>query len=166
MASKKIGLSFKTMYHPHDRINANAGSRMKTLYAPRFNDVGQMELVENGQDDLYAYIQSHADSVDINVLLKRFMNGEADALSRVQGAYGDFTGLPRTYAELLNSVNDGHRLFDSLPLETRARFHHNFGEFMAAMDRPDFLELVGVKSLASDPEPENVETKKDGDVSE
>ncbi len=156
---------FPTQYHPHERQHVNSGSRMKTLYAPRFNENGQMELVENGEEDLYQYIQSHADSVDINVLLKRFANGEYDVLSRVQGAFGDFTGLPTTYADLLNSVNQGHELFDSLPVEVRARFHHNFAEFMAAMDRPDFLELIGVKPAEPAPAPAP-DVEKEGDVSE
>ncbi len=137
--------TFKTQFDGHPRYHICAGSRIKKLFAPRFNDLGQMELVEKGEENLYDYIQSHVDSVNINTLLRRFEGGEVDVLSRVQGAYGDFTGLPHSYADLLNAVNDGHQYFDSLPLEVRARFHHNFAEFMAAMDSPDFMKMLGVK---------------------
>lgn len=140
--------SFKTQFDGHPRYFTGVGSRIKKLYSPRFNDVGQMDLVEKGEENFYDYIQSHADSVNINTLLRRFQGGEVDVLSKVQGVYGDFTGLPTSYADLLNSVNEGHQYFDSLPLEVRARFHHNFAEFMAAMDSPDFLKMLGVKQDA------------------
>lgn len=137
-------MKFRTQFDERPRYYSNVGSRIKKLYAPRFDDAGQMELVEKGEENLYDYIQSHADSVNINTLLRRFQGGETDVLSRVQGAYGDFTGLPTSYADLLNAVNDGHQYFDSLPLEVRARFHHNFAEFMAAMDSPDFFKMLGI----------------------
>jgi hypothetical protein len=137
-------MKFRTQFDERPRYHSNVGSRIKKLYAPRFDDAGQMELVEKGEENLYDYIQSHADSVNINTLLRRFQGGETDVLSRVQGAYGDFTGLPTSYADLLNAVNDGHQYFDSLPVEVRARFHHNFAEFMAAMDSPDFFKMLGI----------------------
>lgn len=144
-------MKFRTQFDERPRYHSNVGSRIKKLYAPRFDDAGQMELVEKGEENLYDYIQSHADSVNINTLLRRFQGGETDVLSRVQGAYGDFTGLPTSYADLLNAVNDGHQYFDSLPLEVRARFHHNFAEFMAAMDSPDFMKMLGVKEDKKEP---------------
>ena len=144
-------MKFRTQFDERPHYHCNVGSRIKKLYAPRFNDDGQMELVEKGEENLYDYIQSHADSVNINTLLRRFQGGEVDVLSRVQGAYGDFSGLPTSYADLLNAVNDGHQYFDSLPLEVRARFHHNFAEFMAAMDSPDFMKMLGVKEDKKEP---------------
>lgn len=102
---------------------------------------------------LYSFIQSHADSVDIHVLLARYKNGEVDALSRVQGAYGDFTDMPTTYAELLNRVNEGKAFFESLPVDIRAKFDHNFAQFMAGMDKPDFLDKLGISSAETSPSP-------------
>lgn len=130
------------------RISANAGSPIKTVYKPVFDKQGVMELEEAGEENFYDYIQSFRDSVDIHVILKRFANGEIDVLNRVQGAYGDFTQMPKTYAELLNRVNEGRQFFESLPVETREKFNHSFEQFMASMDSPDFLEKAGLVQAA------------------
>lgn len=152
-------LRFATQYRPRTRFISNVGQREKILYQPKFDENGVMDLVESGKEDVYDFIQSHAESVDIHVILARFQNGDIDALSRVQGAYGDFTNMPTSYAELLNRVNEGQSFFNSLPVDIRAKFNHNFAEFMAAMDKPDFLEKLGIKP---DPEPEPVPPVQEG----
>lgn len=151
MFDEKLG--FVTQYRPRIRFISNGGQRERILYQPKFDENGVMDLVQSGKEDLYDFIQSHAESVDIHVILARFQNGDIDALSRVQGAYGDFTNMPTSYAELLNRVNEGQSFFNSLPVDIRAKFNHNFAEFMAGMDKPDFLEKLGIKS---EPEPEPV----------
>lgn len=157
MLDEKLG--FVTQYRPRIRFISNGGQRERILYQPKFDENGVMDLVESGKEDLYDFIQSHAESVDIHVILARFQNGDIDALSRVQGAYGDFTNMPTSYAELLNRVNEGQSFFNSLPVDIRAKFNHNFAEFMAGMDKPDFLENLGIKS---EPEPvPPVEPKKE-----
>jgi hypothetical protein len=143
MYDEKLG--FATQFRPRTRFISNGGQRERILYQPMFDENGIMDLVEAGREDFYDFIQSHADSVDIHVLLARFQNGDVDALSRVQGAYGDFTNMPTSYAELLNRVNEGQSFFNSLPVDIRAKFNHNFAEFMAGMDKPDFLDKLGIK---------------------
>lgn len=157
MFDEKLG--FVTQYRPRIRFISNGGQRERILYQPKFDENGVMDLVESGKEDLYDFIQSHAESVDIHVILARFQNGDIDALSRVQGAYGDFTNMPTSYAELLNRVNEGQSFFNSLPVDIRAKFNHNFAEFMAGMDKPDFLEKLGIKS---EPEPEPVPPVQEG----
>lgn len=141
---------FRTQFDERPRYQCCTGSRIKKLYAPRFDENGVMDLVEKGEENLYEYIQSHKDSVDINTLLRRYAQGDPDALSRVQAAYGDFTGLPSTYADLLNAVNDGKQYFESLPVDVRAQFNHSFSEFMASMDGPDFWRKLGVVQSAQE----------------
>lgn len=115
------------------------------LYAPQIAKDGTYELVESGRDDLYAAIQSHAESVDIHVILDRYARGDLGALSRVQGVYADVTGVPGTYAEMLNLVVAGEAQFNSLPLETRAKFDHSYAKWIAAMDNfPEWQRLMGV----------------------
>lgn len=133
-------LKFPTVYDKTARVHCNPGNPLKTLYKPKVNDDGVLELVEAGQENLYDYIQSWKDSTDINVILARYANGDVDALSKVQGAYGDFTQFPKTYAEMLNRVNQGRLLFAELPLEIREKYNHDFAQFIAAMDEPDFWE--------------------------
>lgn len=135
---------FKSMYDKHDRVYANAGSRERVLYKPVVNEDGVLDLVADGVENIYDYIQSHKESCDVNCLLRRFAAGETDVLSRVQGVYMDVTQMPRTYAELLQTVIDGERYFDTLPVDVRAKFNHSFREWMAAMDNmPAWLSAMG-----------------------
>lgn len=135
-------MSFPTMYDrgKAGRTYSAVGSPDKVVYSARYRDDGTIEIKEKGKESLYDYIQSNRDSCDLNLLVARFNNGELDALSKVQGAYGDFTQFPKTYAELLNRVNQGRLLFDELPLEIREKYNHDFAQFMAAMDAPDFWD--------------------------
>lgn len=143
----KVNSVFRTQFDKHDRIRQEPGSGMRILYTSKLQDDGTIDLVPSGKEDLYASIQSHKDSCDIHVLLARYNNGDPDALSRAQGAYGDFSNIPKTYAELLNSMIAGETYFNSLPVEIRAKFGHSFQQFMMSMDdMPGWLEKMGIVS--------------------
>lgn len=132
------------MFNIRGRFHCNVGSRFKQLHHARYDDRGCVVLVDDGVDDMYAYIQSHAPSVDIHVLLKRFASGDPSALSKRQGIYADVTGMPRTYADLLNTVNDLERQFLSLPVEVREKFGNSFSQYAATLGTEDYFAALGV----------------------
>lgn len=135
---------FRTMYDGRQRVIQTPGVREKVLYSSEVQVDGTIKLVESGKEDLYAYIQSHRDSVDINVLVARYQSGDVSALSRVQGSFGDFTEFPKTYSELLNAMIAGEQFFQSLPVDVRARFDHDFNKFLVGMDdMPSWLSKMG-----------------------
>lgn len=136
-------MQFRTQYDEHDRFYTEPGDPEKILYGPMFDKDGVMNLIETGKEDLYGYIQSHAESVDIHVILQRFEAGDASVLTRVQGAYGDFTQMPKTYAEMLNSMIGAETYFNSLPVEIRANFGHSFSQFLASVGDEDFAQRLG-----------------------
>lgn len=145
---------FRSHLQDHARVFANPGDRDKVVYSPVFDKEGNFDLQPSGKEDLYAFIQSHAESVDIHVILERFARGDVTALSKVQGTYGDFTTIPTTYAGLLNAVIQGEQYFMDLPVETRAAFDHDFRKWMAAMDdMPSWLSKMGLDPSASEPQP-------------
>ncbi len=113
---------------------SNPGSGMKDTYKMHVDENGKRELKKSGEYNLYADIQSYKDSVSIDYILTRFVNGDETALSRVQGIYGDFTQMPKTMAELQQRVIDAEHLFDSLPLDIRAQYNHSASEFFAQLD--------------------------------
>lgn len=152
----------RTQFQEHTRVHANPGSREKILYSPQFNDDGTMELIEAGKENLYEYIQSHKESVDINVILKRFARGDVTALQRRQAMFGDFSDAPSSYAEALNSMIVAEQYFNSLPLETRAKFDHNFHRFLVSLDRPDFQQMLS----PDDVQPDAVATRQDANTAE
>ncbi len=138
---------FKTQYDARDRIKSHAGNPIKQLYSGSYNERGQLELKEDGTEDLYAFIQSFAESTDIHAILKRYQNGEVDVLEKVQGFYGDITEMPHTYAEALQRIADSEKVFMSLPVDVRAKFGHSFSEFLAASQDVDFLDRLGVNPI-------------------
>lgn len=149
---------FPTMYdarqrgrfHPHSH-----GERVKKLYAPEYDADGVLHLIENGTESLYDYIQSFKDSTDIHVLLTKYQNGDVSALSKAQGTYDDFTEMPKTYAEMLNSLIKGKDDFLKLPVEMRARFNHSFEEWISTYGSPAWLEKMEVqldRSTSGDPD--------------
>lgn len=141
----KIDKPFKTQYDARDRILSHPGSPIKQLFAGSYNERGQVQLKEDGTEDLYAYIQSFAESTDIHSILRRFENGEVDVLEKVQGFYGDITEMPHTYAEALQRIADSEKVFMSLPVDVRAKFGHSFSEFLSASQDDDFLDRMGIK---------------------
>lgn len=138
-------MKFPTQFDVHERVSQNPGTGIKQMYSPVIQDDGRLVLEESGTADLYAEIQSHKDSVDIYTILKRYESGDVDVLSRVQGVYADVTGMPKTYAELLQRVEEGKTLFAGLPKEVREKFDNDFNQFFAAMDSPDFYSRLGVQ---------------------
>lgn len=134
---------FKTQYDDHSRVHLNPGERIKKLYSASYTARGVLQLKESGEEDLYGYIQSHRDSVDIHVLVERFNAGEEDVLSRFQGFYADASQMPSTYAEVLNSVIAGENAFASLPVEIKQRFGNSFSRWLTSMEEPDFAEKMG-----------------------
>lgn len=145
-------MQFKTQYDARDRIFSDPGSPEHITYAGHYDEKGRVILEESGRENIYDFIQSHAESCDIHVLMKRYQNGDVEALSQKQGFYGDFLDFPKTYAEALNHMNEMERQFMALPVETREKFGNSFTEFLAASAEPDFLDRLGIKKdSASEP---------------
>lgn len=147
-------MQFKTQYDARDRFFSDPGSPEHITYAGHYDEKGRVVLEESGRENIYDFIQSHAESCDIHVLMKRYQNGDVDALSQKQGFYGDFLDFPKTYAEALNHMNEMERQFMALPVETREKFGNSFTEFLAASAEPDFLDRLGIKKeIASETVP-------------
>lgn len=134
---------FRTQFD-RQRVLSEPGQREKVTYGGHYDDKGRVVLEEIGRVNLYDEIQSHADSVDIHVLMQRYKNGDPEALSRAQGLYLDATVFPKTYAEALNHMADMERSFMSLPVEVREKFNNSFSEFLASSGESDFMERLGL----------------------
>lgn len=137
---------FSTQYDEKKRFFSDPGNPIKPLYGLEVDKKGVTQLVEKGKYDLYEFIQSHADSVDIHKILERFQNGDVDALNKYQGYYGDITEAPKTFADALNAVIKAKDLFNSLPLDVREKFDHNPEQFIAALGTEKYFDAIGQKS--------------------
>lgn len=152
-----MALVFNTQF---DRLGVRGmpsapGSGMKDTYKMFVDKDGKRELRKNGEYNLYAEIQSYKDSVSIDYILARFMNGDETALSRAQGIYGDFTEMPRTLAELQQRVIDAEDLFNALPLDVREQYNFSASEFFAQLDSDKTKSIfdAGEKDVVVTPVP-------------
>lgn len=121
---------FRTKYEPV-KVSTPAGSPEMVEYSARYDDDGVIILEEVGKRNIYDEIQSHAESVDLNNLIRRFENGEVDVLSRTQGVFEDITKMPRSYAEMLNLIRVAEDVFEQLPIDVREAYNHSFEQFFA-----------------------------------
>ena len=134
---------FRTKYGEKVIRESDPGSPMKEDFVATLDKDGFIQLEKVGEYSLYDEIQSHADSCDINLLYKRYVSGETDVLARTQGMYGDFTGMPKTYADMLNSVMAGERFFNALPIDVKNQFGNNFTHWMATLETDDWYRKMG-----------------------
>lgn len=140
-----------SVYEKIDRVPTASGSPEKPGFKLFIDEKGRRTLKENGKIDIYAQIQSHKESVDINYILARFANGDTSALSKVQGVYGDFTNIPTSLNELQNRIVDAERLFYQLPLETREQFEHNPSIFYSSIGTEAFERVLGIDKTIDNP---------------
>ncbi len=138
--------NFDNRYRSHVRFHSEVGDPVKILYSPEFDKNGVMTLKESGRENLYDFIQSHKDSVDIHKIMQRFEEGDVNALSKVQGQFGDFSQFPKTYAEMLNQVIEGENAFNGLPLEVREKFGFSFQQWLASAGSDEWKLKMGFAS--------------------
>lgn len=135
-------------YGTPSRPYSNPGTPYEVNYSVKLEKDGTINLTEDGKIDLYAQIQSHKDSCSIELALKRFALGDESALQRTQGAFGDFTVFPNTFAEVLQVMIDSRAYFDSLPVEARRNFDFDFNKFISSLDDPVSMgQKLGFPSL-------------------
>lgn len=139
-------MNFRTMYDDFERVPSASGNAEAIEYAPVIGDDGVLSLEPIGKTDIRAMIDSYRESCDLNIILARYANGDASALSATQGSYFDAVGLPKTYAEMLNTVMSAENEFMKLPLNIRERFDNSFQKWLSLMDNPvEFNRLMGVE---------------------
>lgn len=158
-------LNFETQYRDPRPFNTCVGDREVIDYAPEYDDNGDWHLIETGKHSLYDEIQSHKDSVDINKIIRRFEAGEVDVLQKVQGVYGDFSDVPSNFAELLNTVDRGREMFDSLPIEIKEKFGQNFVAFMQSFGTDEWCSKMGMVSSQENAPAEQTEKEVKTDES-
>lgn len=139
---------------------SNPGTKTVPKYESVVERDGSVRLIPAGVRQLDLEIQADRDAGDINIIVRRYAAGDMSVLSRTQGWYGDICNLPTTRQELLQTVMSAEAKFDELPLELREKFDNDWRKAFAAMDTPQFEEIVKGYFEASDKASEAVETKE------
>lgn len=134
---------FRTQFE-RVRVFTKRGKRMKDTYSAVVNDNGSIDLVKDGVEDTYAYIQSFKDSVDLNLIMQRYANGDTSVLNKSPGMYGDFTQFPKTYAEALQAMINAENQFMALPLATREKFGCDVHKYIASIGTKEWMDALGI----------------------
>lgn len=120
-----------TRYSDRPKFYSDAGSKTRPIYAATYDKAGNLELDVVGEEDIYSEIQSHADSCDINLIMKKFeTTGDPSVLEKVQGLYGDFTKMPQTHQEVLNLNIIANQYFDLLPIDEKAKYGNSYEKWL------------------------------------
>lgn len=117
-----------------------AGEKVENDYKEHFDENSVRALVVDGQRNTYDEIQSHRDSVDINLLVKRYMNGDFTALDRSKPVFMDLSLMPQTLAAWKEVEANGKRYFYSLDPDTRALFNNSYEQFVNQIVVPNKVE--------------------------
>ena len=121
---------------------SDPGSPVEVVYAPKVLDNGEIELIETGLRNTDEEIQSYKDSTDIRLILARCEAGDYSGLNVKTPLYGDFTEMPKTYAEVLQLQIDSNNLFDSLPADVRYQFDNDPNKFFAASGTKEWYQKI------------------------
>lgn len=126
-----------------ERFYTNPGNPIHIIYRPSVDKDGNIELVESGKENTDDIIQSYTESCDIVTILARACNGEPELLNQRQGTFGDFTQMPKTFAEVLQLQIDSNRLFDSLPGDVKDKFGNDPNKFFVQAGTKEWAETLG-----------------------
>ena len=148
-------------------VFSEPGNPIKTIYSPIVNSDGSITLKESGKENLQEYIDSFASECDINVLIARFVNGDINALNQRQGFYGDFTQMPKTYAEFLQVQIDSKKYFDALPVDIKHKFNDDANQFLAQAGSKEWFEIMSaLNPVEASADDLVVEKEQKGEVKE
>lgn len=124
-------------------IFSDAGSPYKTEYQLRVVDNNDT-LDPIGESDLYSYIQSHADSVDIHKILERCaLIDDYSMLNKMPARFMDVTEMPKTLAEAYSKIQDAKEMFNRMPLDIKESYDNNFVNFIDSLGSEKFEKVVG-----------------------
>lgn len=128
-----------------ERHASATGNGFEPIFKSKVQRDGVIKLEQDGERNVYEEIQSHKDSCSIELALARASLGDDSLLHRTQGAFGDFTTFPKTFAEVLQVMINAESYFDGLPAEIRNNFGNDFNRFLAQLDSPDLPGKLGME---------------------
>lgn len=135
------------------------GNKVHVTYSTKVLDNGIIRLVPSGKENIQDKINSFRDSCDISFILSRLAMGDASVISQKSMTFGDFTKVPKSYAEALQIVIDAEKQFYELPLKTRNLFDNDYKQWFASAGSDSWLDRMGIEKQEKAIEPIEKEVK-------
>lgn len=121
---------------------SDPGVEVGITYEYRTKD-GIKNLVPSGKVNYQEIIDSYAESCDIDLIIQKFINGDTSVINPYSGVYGDFTNVPKTYAEMFDRVQICKNVFDSLPANVKEEFDNSYESFWSNFGNERFEKVFG-----------------------
>lgn len=128
---------------------SNPGNRFKPSYKGEVQDDGSIELVLDKIEDIWKNIQIEGVGASLPEIIARATAGDPTAFRQGQPFYGDVVDMPKTYAEILNTVNDGKAAFEKMPIDVRRNFNFSFEEWFATYGTENWFNNMGFGNPAN-----------------
>lgn len=119
-----------------------SGDRYANNYQEEIDEYGKIGVVVSGKTDVYAMIQSEAESCKIENILKAASLGDTSGLMQREATYVDCTSMPKTLMEAQNLVVKMKQEFYELPLEVRKEFDNSPEMYVSEMGTETFKEKL------------------------
>lgn len=136
-------MKFNIYFEDRKPVFSDPGSPIKDECQVRVVD-GVLELVKTGETNLYDYIQSHKDSVDIHKILERCaLLDDYSILNRMPSAFMDVTEMPTSLAEAYSAIKDAENFFERMPVDIKQSYDNSFTDFLQSLGSEKFNKVVG-----------------------
>lgn len=131
-----------SILNPPKRIANEPGTEYQNTYQEEISENGKLQLKKTGKTNVYLMIQSHAEEVKIENILKQVAMGDLSALQQREATYVDTTTMPKNLMEAQNLVIRLKDEFYKLPLEVRKEFENNPELYVSEMGTDTFKEKM------------------------
>lgn len=135
-----------------NEVYSEPGSDEKILYDAKLNDDGTVSLIPSGKESISLYINSFKDQTDMSYIIKRIQLGDLSVLNKAKGVFGDFSSMPKTYAETLQLRIDAERAFDNLPAEVKKQFNNSFNAWFMSAGSEDWFKFMSPENYSQEGE--------------
>lgn len=115
------------------RFFSNPGSPIRPVRESYYDSSGALCLRTVGTDNIDEFIQSHAAGADIVSLARRCTLGDPSAVRTDSPMYIDNVGAPKTPIDMLNTMANVRKTFESLPADKRAEYDNDFNKFFVSI---------------------------------
>lgn len=132
-------MKFRTKYDRVIKLTCR-GNEIEEVFELQVNKSGVLEPVKVGEIDVRQEINSHRDSVDLNMLIARYNAGDYEALNRRAASYFDATEMPKTLADAYRMSENGKVIFEKMPVEIKERFNNDYGQFLNQIGTKSFFD--------------------------
>lgn len=139
---------FRTQFNKGEKtFKAPTGKKFEMRHEPEFDQWGKRILKKTRKVEIYDIIQSHKDECDFNLIIRRAIEGDKEALNIMEGHYIDITDAPRNLMESQNMMLKAQADFEKLPADTKQKFDYDYHNYLGMMfENPkEFAEITGLK---------------------